>query len=54
MARAVSPVTGGNWEGSGVTPDIRTSPGDEQDRAYQLALDHVAAASGAAAEAPMS
>jgi len=49
VARAVSPVTGGNWEGSGVTPDIRTSPGDEKDRAYQLALDHVAAAPGATA-----
>jgi C-terminal processing protease CtpA/Prc len=44
VARAVSPVTGGNWEGSGVTPDIRTSPGEEKDRAHQLALEHVAAA----------
>ena len=49
VARAVSPVTGGNWEGSGVTPDIRTSPGEEKDRAHQLALDHVAAAPGATA-----
>jgi C-terminal processing protease CtpA/Prc len=39
--RSVSPVTGGNWEGTGVDPDL-TVPADQAfDRAYALALAKV-------------
>jgi Peptidase family S41/N-terminal domain of Peptidase_S41 in eukaryotic IRBP len=50
VARAVSPVTGGNWEGTGVTPDIEVPAERARDRAYRLALEHVAAQPGALAE----
>ena len=49
VARAVSPVTGGNWEGTGVTPDIEVLAEQARDRAYRLALEHVAALPGAIA-----
>jgi hypothetical protein len=49
VAEAVHPKTGGNWEGTGVTPDIGTTAGQARDTAYQLALQHVIAAAGAAA-----
>ncbi len=49
VAEAVSPKTGGNWEGTGVAPDIRTSADQAQDAAYDLALQDVIAAGGAAA-----
>ena len=32
-ARAISPVTGGNWEGTGVIPDIRVAAADALDAA---------------------
>ncbi len=52
VARAVNPVTGGNWEGTGVTPDIEVLAADARDRAYQLGLEHVSALAGpTAAEA---
>jgi C-terminal processing protease CtpA/Prc len=52
VARAVSPVTGGNWEGTGVVPDIEVPAGRARDRAYRLALEHVITLPGAiAAEA---
>jgi hypothetical protein len=41
VARAVSPVTGGNWEGTGVIPDIEVPAERARDRAYRLALEHV-------------
>ncbi len=49
VARAVSPRTGGNWEGTGVAPDIAVSAERARDRAYRLALERVAASGGAAA-----
>lgn len=52
VARAVSPATGGNWEGTGVTPDIATPADHALDRAYRLALEGVSALPGpVAAEA---
>jgi hypothetical protein len=52
VAEAVHPETGGNWEGTGVTPDIETPAGQARDTAYSMALKHViAAGSPAAAEA---
>jgi C-terminal processing protease CtpA/Prc len=41
VARAVSPVSGTNWEGTGVTPDIEVPADDAFRTAYRRALDHV-------------
>jgi hypothetical protein len=41
FARAVNPVTGGNWEGTGVAPDIQVPAGEALDTAYILALRSV-------------
>ena len=49
VAEAVNPKTGGNWEGTGVTPDIRTTAEQARDTAYELALQDVIAVGGAAA-----
>jgi C-terminal processing protease CtpA/Prc len=49
VAEAVHPKTGGNWEGTGVTPNIQATAGQARDTAYQLALQHVVTAAGAAA-----
>lgn len=38
---AVNPVTGTNWEGVGVTPDIELPAGEAFDHAYALGLKHV-------------
>jgi C-terminal processing protease CtpA/Prc len=40
-ARAINPVSGGNWEGRGVQPDIAVPAADAFASAYQLALEHV-------------
>jgi C-terminal processing protease CtpA/Prc len=37
IARAVNPVTGTNWEGVGVTPDVRVPAADAQETAHRLA-----------------
>lgn len=44
FARAISPITKTNWEGTGVTPDIALPAADALDRAYALALEREAAA----------
>jgi hypothetical protein len=49
VAEAAHPATGGNWEGSGVTPDIQASSGHARGIAYKLALRDVIDAGGAAA-----
>lgn len=38
FARAANPVTGGNWEGTGVTPDIHVPAASALDTACTLAL----------------
>lgn len=43
IARSVNPVTGTNWEGTGVQPDIATSADEAFDVAYRKALEHVIA-----------
>ena len=40
-ARSVNPVTGTNWEGTGVVPDIPVPAGQAHDVAYVRALRHV-------------
>jgi len=49
VALAVNPKTGGNWEGTGVTPDLQTPAAQTRDTAYRLALQEVTAAGGASA-----
>jgi retinol-binding protein 3 len=43
IARAINPITKTNWEGTGVAPDISISASKAYDKAYQLALDKLAA-----------
>jgi C-terminal processing protease CtpA/Prc len=45
VARAVNPVTGTNWEGTGVEPDVAVTAGEAFDVAYRMALHHVVASS---------
>jgi hypothetical protein len=40
-ARSVNPITGTNWEGTGVVPDIRVAAAEAHDVAYGMALRHV-------------
>ena len=52
VAESVNPVTGGNWEGTGVRPDIEVIASQARDTAYRLALQAViAAGTPSAAEA---
>jgi len=46
VARGVNPISGTNWEGTGVTPDIEVPAEHARHRAYQLALAHVATLPG--------
>jgi hypothetical protein len=41
FARSINPVTGTNWEGTGVVPDIAVPAEDARDVAYAKALRHV-------------
>ena len=41
VSRSLSPVSGGNWEGTGVLPDVAVPAGEALDAAYQRALAHV-------------
>jgi C-terminal processing protease CtpA/Prc len=36
VARSVSPVTGGNWEGAGVQPDVHAAEADALEAALRL------------------
>ncbi|WP_018353087.1 S41 family peptidase [Longispora albida] len=40
-ARSINPVTGTNWEGTGVHPDIAVPADQALDLAYQKCLEHV-------------
>jgi Peptidase family S41/N-terminal domain of Peptidase_S41 in eukaryotic IRBP len=46
VGRIASPVTGTNWEGSGVRPDIEVTREDALKSAYTLALRHVLESNG--------
>jgi C-terminal processing protease CtpA/Prc len=39
VARAVNPITGGNWEGSGVQPDVQVPAADALEVALRAALE---------------
>lgn len=47
VARSINPVTGTNWEGVGVVPDIALPAEEAFGHAYTLALKHVAETSTA-------
>jgi len=49
VAVAVHPKTGGNWEGTGVTPDIQTTADRARDTAYERALRDIVTTGGTAA-----
>jgi hypothetical protein len=44
FARSVNPVTGTNWQGTGVLPDVAVPAADAYDEAYRRALRHVLSA----------
>ena len=50
VAVSVNPITGSNWEGVGVAPDIEVTPSQARDTAYRLALQAVIAAGTASAD----
>jgi hypothetical protein len=41
IARSVSPISGGNWEGTGVVPDVPTAAADALTEAHRRALEAV-------------
>jgi hypothetical protein len=41
IARSINPVTGTNWEGVGVEPDVAVPAAEACDAAYRQALEHV-------------
>ena len=43
FARSVNPVTGTNWQGTGVVPDVAVPEAQALDTAYAKALEHVLA-----------
>lgn len=45
VARGLNPISHGNWEGTGVAPDIGVPAGQALDLAHQLALDRVTSGS---------
>lgn len=49
VAEGVNPRTGGNWEGTGVTPDVATSAAEALDTAHHRALENLISAGGAVA-----
>ena len=44
FARSINPVTGTNWQGTGVAPDVAVPEAEARDVAYAKALRHVLAA----------
>jgi C-terminal processing protease CtpA/Prc len=42
VARTVNPITGGNWEGVGVQPDVAAAADDALEIAYRAALEAIA------------
>lgn len=53
VGRAINPVTGDNWESSGVLPDIQVAAEEALNVAYRLALESVLADLGEADSGPL-
>lgn len=47
VARSINPITGTNWEGTGVEPDVAVPADQAMDVAYRQALQHVVDTSSA-------
>jgi len=41
-SRSINPITGGDWQGTGVRPDVETAPDDALDEALRLATAAIA------------
>jgi len=41
VARAVSPITGTNWEGTGIVPDVHVPADEALPTAYRMALERL-------------
>ncbi|WP_405754132.1 S41 family peptidase [Streptomyces sp. NBC_01411] len=54
VGRAINPVSGTNWEGAGVQPDILCAAADSLDRAHALALARLAEIAGSQSNASMA
>jgi hypothetical protein len=52
IGRPINPLTGANWEGCGVTPDIEAAQEQAFEAAYKMALESVLAGSGEAPSRP--
>jgi C-terminal processing protease CtpA/Prc len=53
VGRAINPISGGNWEGSGVTPDVCVPQEQAFKVAYNLALQAVVAGLGESPRGPL-
>ncbi len=42
FGRAINPITGSNWEGTGIAPDVEVAAAEALDVAYAQALEHLA------------
>jgi C-terminal processing protease CtpA/Prc len=47
-ARSINPITGTNWEGVGVKPDVEVPAEEAFLLAYEKALDHIIGTTGSA------
>jgi C-terminal processing protease CtpA/Prc len=47
VARSINPITGTNWEGTGVEPDVAVPADEARDVAYRQALQYVVHTSSA-------
>jgi C-terminal processing protease CtpA/Prc len=54
VGRAINPISGTNWEGTGVTPDIPVPQADALRTAQILALRHVLEQAGEGASGPLA
>jgi len=52
IGRAINPVTGTDWEGIGVTPDISIPPEQAFKAAYNMALQSIVASLGESPSGP--
>ena len=52
--KSIHPITGGNWQGVGVKPDVEVAADQALDRALELAREAIAKGRSAAASGPRS
>ena len=52
IGRSINPMTGANWEGIGVTPDISIPPEQAFNMAYKMALESILVSLGDSPSGP--